>query len=219
MRLTWYGHAAFLVEASDGTRIILDPYRPGSFGPQLTYGPIEDEADAALASHGHEDHNAVDLIPKAKIRQIGPDDLTVGSVHVRGIRTSHDEAGGNQRGSNTVMVLEGEGLRIVHLGDLGHTLTKEQQEALGHVDVLLVPVGGYFTIGAKQAAKTVEQLNPRLVIPMHYRTPKCSFPIAPVEDFLATQKRVQRLKQSTLEVTQESLPSETTVIVLEPARG
>ena len=218
MRLTWYGHSAFLIEAADGTRIILDPYRPGSFGPQLTYAPITDTADAALASHEHEDHNAVDTIRGASVTAIHPRDLQIGPVHVTGVPTSHDQVGGKQRGQNTVMILEDGEIRLVHLGDLGHRLTADQQRAIGRVDVLLVPVGGYFTIDAKQAAEVVDQLAPAVVIPMHYRSPKCSLPIAPVDDFLGTQPQVDRAGSSTIEITPQTLPKKRTVIVLRPAR-
>ncbi len=218
MRLTWYGHAAFLVEASDGTRIILDPYRPGSFGADLTYQPIGDTADVVLASHGHDDHGAVDTIPGNPLTVIHPRQLQAGAVAVTGVPTKHDEHGGAQRGENTVMILEDAGLRLVHLGDLGHPLDAATRRFVGRADVLLIPVGGFYTIDAHTAAAVVSALQPAVVIPMHYRNDRCNFPIAPVDDFLTTQSRVVRVGSSSVELTPDSLPAETTTIVLEHAR-
>lgn len=218
MRLTWYGHAAFLLEASDGTRIILDPYRAGAFGDELTYDPIAETADAALASHAHDDHDAVDTIPGNPLTTIHPRELSVGTVSVQGIPTKHDEAGGTKRGENTVMVLEADGLRVAHLGDLGHPLSAAEREDIGAVDVLLIPVGGYYTIDAAQAAEVVSALQPSIVVPMHYRNESCSFPITPVDDFLATQTRVVQVGSSVLDLSSISLPQETTTYVLKPAR-
>lgn len=218
MRLTWYGHSAFLVEASDGTRIIVDPYRPGAFGKELTYGPINETADAVLASHAHEDHGAVDTIPGHPLTAVHPRGLTVGTVSVAGVPTKHDEAGGQKRGENTVIILEADGLRVAHLGDLGHRLSADERKNIGAVDVLLIPVGGYFTIDADQAADVVNTLQPAVVVPMHFRNRSCSFPIAPVDDFLATQLRVVRAGSSVLDLDSTALPQQTTTYVLEPAR-
>lgn len=218
MRLTWYGHSAFLMEASDGTRIIIDPYRSGAFANALRYAPIDDTADAVLASHAHDDHGATDTIPGHPLTAIHPGNLNIGPFAVTGLLTFHDTENGRKRGDNTIIVVDVEGLRVAHLGDLGHELDPAGRAALGRVHVLLIPVGGFYTIDATAAARTVQALEPRVVVPMHYKTDMVDMPIAPVEDFLRTQSRVRRIADSTLEITLQGLPAETTTMVLEHAR-
>jgi len=218
MRITWYGHSAFLVEAEDGTRIILDPYRSGAFGGALRYGPIAEPADAVVASHTHDDHGAVDTIPGRPRVLIEPTLAEVGRVTIRGVPADHDAVHGAERGHETILVLEDSGMRLVHLGDLGHELDQATVDRIGKTDVLLIPVGGYFTIDAATAAGVVDSLAPRIVVPMHYKTDKCDFPIASVEDFLATQDAVLRMDTSAFTVTTTNLPAERTIYVPTSAR-
>ena len=171
MKLTWYGHSCFLVETADGS-VVFDPYSPGSV-PGLTLPPLT--ADAVSCSHGHHDHGYA-----AGVTLSGK---TPGFT-LRTVPCFHDEKSGALRGENRIAVLEAEGLRLVHLGDLGHPLSTEQREAVGRPDVLLIPVGGYFTIDAGTAAEVVRALRPRITIPMHYRGPSFGYEvIGPVEDF------------------------------------
>jgi len=218
MKITYFGHSSFLVEGQDGTSIILDPYLTGSFDGAVKYAPIDEAADAVLASHGHDDHGATDTVLGTPKVVVHPQAEVIGQIAVTGVETAHDEAGGTKRGRNTVMVLDDGDIRLVHLGDLGHLLDTAAVRAIGKVDVLLIPVGGFFTIDHNEAAQVVEQLAPRIVIPMHYKTEKVDFPIAPVDDFLETQSQVEIEESSSLEVSQESLPAERTVIVLSPSR-
>jgi len=218
MRITWYGHSAFLVEAENGTRVILDPYRSGAYGGALRYDPIEEPADAVVSSHTHDDHGAVDTIPGNPQVLIEPTSAAVRTVTIRGVPAYHDARGGAERGDMTLLVLEDEGLRVVHLGDLGHELDQDTIDRIKTPDVLLIPVGGHFTIDAATAARVVDSLAPRIVVPMHYKTDKCDFPIASVEDFLATQHVVIRLATSTFTVTIADLPVTRTVYVPQAAR-
>ena len=218
MRITYYGHSCFLVEAEDKTRVILDPYLHGAFGGAVMYDPVDEPADAVVASHEHDDHSATGTIPGKPRVFLHPESERVGSVQITGIQVDHDDAGGTARGKNTIAVLDDGDLRLVHLGDLGHTLDAATVQKIGPVDVVLVPVGGHFTIDHKAAAAVVEALAPRVVIPMHYKTDKVDFPIVGVDAFLGTQKTVRRNPGSTLEVTKASLPAERTVIVLPHAR-
>ncbi|GAB4249045.1 MAG: MBL fold metallo-hydrolase [Thermoleophilia bacterium] len=218
MKITWFGHAAFLLEASDGTRLIVDPYRSGSFDGKLAYKPIDTEADAVLATHRHEDHAAVDTIPGDPRILVEPRSADIGAVRVRGIPVYHDTDAGEARGENTILVIEDAGLRVVHLGDLGHELDSETIEEIGEVDVLLIPVGGLFTIDAATAAKIAADLDPRVVIPMHYRTSRCAFDISPVDDFLELHAEVRELGEHTVELSKDTLPEERTVLVLDYAR-
>lgn len=218
VKITYFGHSAFLLESAAGTRIIIDPYRPGAYGGALRYAAIAEPADAVVASHAHDDHGATDTIPGEPQVFVHPSEAQVGSWHVKGVDVYHDDEGGKSRGRNTVIVLDDGDLRIAHLGDLGHVLSEAELQAIGQVDVLLVPVGGHFTIDHQQAAKVVESISPRVVIPMHFKTDKVDFPIKPVESFLSTQATVRREAGPTIELSRASLPPTRTTIVLAQAR-
>ncbi|MBN1319340.1 MAG: MBL fold metallo-hydrolase [Thermoleophilia bacterium] len=218
MRLTYFAHASFLVEARDGTRVILDPYRHGAFDGAVKYDPIEEPADAVIVSHLHEDHAASDTIPGDPLVLVQPSSEAVGELRITGISTAHDEAGGAKRGDNTITVLDDGDLRLVHLGDLGHTLDQGTLDQIGAVDILLVPVGGFFTIDHEEAAAVVDSLRPMIVIPMHYKTDGVDFPVATVDPFLKTQTNVLRDVGATLEMTRATLPAERTTVVLARSR-
>lgn len=217
MKITWYGHAAFKIVTADGTRLIIDPYEPGAFGGALSYGKITDEADVVLTSHDHADHNYVKDIRGgfARINKAGPHE--VGRVKITAIPTFHDPSQGKERGLNLLFIIEADDLRLVHTGDLGHLLTKDVVETIGSLDVLLVPVGGFYTIDAKEATEVVDALKPRIVVPMHFKTRKCDFPIAPVEDFIKEKGDVQYAEGADLEVDKASLPVSTRVVILKYA--
>jgi len=218
MRLTYFGHSCFLLQASDDTRVILDPYRCGSFDGAIRYEPVDETADVVTASHLHDDHGATDTIPGNPRVLVHPVSETAGAVEITGVDVAHDEAGGEKRGKNTIVVLDDGDLRLAHLGDLGHTLDEDMLKAIGPVDVVLVPVGGFFTIDHDEASRVIESLGPKIVVPMHYKTDKVDFPIAAVDPFLATQKVVERRGDSVLEVTKATLPAERVTIVLKNAR-
>ncbi|NLV71426.1 MAG: MBL fold metallo-hydrolase [Actinobacteria bacterium] len=218
MRLTYFGHSSFLVETADGTRVIFDPYRPGSFDGAVKYGPIDEPADVVIASHLHDDHGAVDTIPGDPLVFVHPVAETVGNLCISGVEVAHDEAGGEKRGKNTITTLDDGDIRLVHLGDLGHVLDAATVESIGSVDVLLIPVGGFFTIDHEEAASVIEALGPSIVVPMHFKTDSVDFPIAPVDQFLETQQTVEQKDVCTLEVTHETLPRDRTTILLTHSR-
>ena len=209
MKLTWLGHACFLVEEA-GYRILLDPYtgvegypplwqtagRSGALIEGVLDGPPDEPripVHKILCSHGHFDHCAADqarLLPE-----------TPGPFALRAVETFHDDQGGTLRGTNTIHVLSAGGVTVAHLGDLGHRLSPEQIAAVGTPDVLLVPVGGVYTVDAREAKAVCETLNPRCVIPMHYRHAPYGLPnVAGVEEFLALWPQVRRLEGPSLEV-------------------
>lgn len=180
MIFTCIGHAKFLIELENGLRIVTDPY-----DATCGYPVTSVKADVVLVSHGHHDHSAVDTIPGAPrvIDASGEYDLGDG-VSVIAVEAFHDDAEGTKRGRTLLFAIRAEGLNALHLGDLGHIPTAAQAEALGTADVLMVPVGGFFTIDAAQAKATAELLQARVILPMHYKT--CvneDWPIAPVTEF------------------------------------
>jgi L-ascorbate metabolism protein UlaG (beta-lactamase superfamily) len=136
-------------------------------------------------------------------------------IEFNGVLAYHDKSKGRERGSNTVIRINVDGIRVCHLGDLGHVLDDSQLDDLGEVDILLIPVGGVFTIDAREATKLVEKMNPKIVIPMHYKTDKCDFPLLNVEEFLKGKERVKRVNSSEVEI--KELPVSREIIVLEHA--
>jgi L-ascorbate metabolism protein UlaG (beta-lactamase superfamily) len=212
INITWYGHAMFLIDAGEGKKIITDP-----FDERVGYPLPAVSADIVTVSHDHFDHNNTTAIggnPQV-VRILGSQ--TINGVKITGIGSFHDETGGSQRGENTIYVFEIGELKIVHLGDLGHILTGEQVGELANVDILLIPVGGNYTIGAEAAAKVVEQIKPKVVIPMHYKTADCTIDIASVDDFTAKYGSVEH-KPSTVSISKTSLPASTQVWVMDYVR-
>lgn len=215
MIIKFLGHACFLITADDGTRIMIDPYESGAFGNALSYGPITDEADVVLVSHDHADHNYVRGVPGSP--QVCRSTCMMRDIQFNVTMTYHDDAHGSKRGENAVFSFELDGIRLCHVGDLGQHLTADHVADIGEVDVLMVPVGGNFTINAEQAWQLVEQLSPRVVIPMHYKTAKTNLPIEPVDGFLAGRRNVERRGKSEIELTPETLGEDLRIVVLEPA--
>jgi L-ascorbate metabolism protein UlaG (beta-lactamase superfamily) len=213
MKIKWLGHASFLITSDSGVKVITDPYQTSE---NLKYGEINESADIVTVSHEHSDHNNI-----AGVR--GNPEVVRGTAKVKGIAfdaipTYHDESEGNQRGKNKIYCFEVDGVRVCHLGDLGHPLNDEQVSELGRVDVLLTPVGGNYTIDAKVAGRVENKLAPRVVIPMHFKNERCaSFPVAGVDDFCKGKSNVKRLNTSEIEFKQVELPTSTQVIVMEPA--
>ena len=201
MIITCIAHAMFLMELDNGLRVLTDPVGEDSGFP---VSPVK--ADVALVSHHHHDHCALENVPGAKVIETAGVHCPADGLRVTAVKSFHDDANGTKRGENLLFLIEAEGLRVAHLGDLGHLPTPAQREALGRVDVLLVPVGGFYTIDAKQAKAIVDQLNPRIVIPMHYRGEGFGFDvIAPVDDFLSLwEGTVKVLEGNTAEVTADT---------------
>lgn len=217
MIIKFLGHAAFFITTADGTRIVIDPYEPGGYDGAIAYGRLREPADLVVVSHEHADHSYVKMVPGHPEVVRGTGEVKHGSITFRGVAAYHDTSRGAERGENVIRVIDADGITLCHLGDLGHALGPEDAAALMPIDVLMVPVGGTFTIDAKAATAVVNRLSPRLAIPMHYRTPKVGFNIASVEAFLAGKSRVRREVGSEIEITKESLPEPTEIVVLEPA--
>lgn len=185
MIIKYWGHAFFTLTLESGTVIACDPY-----GDFYEFPKRSLKADVCLMSHHHHDHDGVSsLQPGAQMLDQTGVLHPLDGVKVTGIPTWHDEKQGALRGPNTFYVIEAEGLRIGHAGDLGHVPDKQQLAKIGRLDVLLLPVGGYYTIDAVTALEVCRLLQPVVTIPMHYRTPyDQEMPIAPVQDFLTLAK-------------------------------
>jgi L-ascorbate metabolism protein UlaG (beta-lactamase superfamily) len=217
MRIKYLGHAAFELALEDGRRILFDPYEAGAFGGALAYGPITGSYDVVVVSHDHADHCCRDVAEKAGRVIDAAGTETIAGITVTSIPAFHDESKGKERGKNLMSVVEAEGLRVAHLGDLGHPLTGKEAKSLGALDVVFVPVGGHFTIDAETAVRVVESLDPKIVIPMHFKTDRVDFPIKGVDSFTDLVENVERAGRSEMTVTKETLPRERKVVVLKPA--
>jgi len=213
MKIKWYGHAAFLITSDRGVRVLTDPYEPG-FGGQLSYGAIGDRVDLVLTSHDHADHNYTKDLPGSPQIVSGTVTKTVEGISVQGTATFHDPSSGSERGKNTVFTLTVDGVKVCHLGDLGHILSQTEAAEIGPVDLLLIPVGGFYTIDAGEATRVIEIIKPKVVIPMHFKTEKCGFPIASVDDFLKGKAGVKRPGTSEISFNKSDLPQQTEIVVL-----
>ncbi len=219
--LRWHGQSFFEIESSTGTRIVTDPHAIEAYGRKSVL------ADLILLSHLHNDHTQVEVVQnrsRAKIlsglRDTGkkldwnPVEETFRDVRIRSVGVYHDNRGGLERGKNMVFIIEVDGLRIVHLGDLGHLLTEAQIKRIGPVDVLLIPVGGVYTINGDEAKRVVEQLKPRqYIIPMHCGTEVYDDLLSP-QEFLEDQKNVRRLPSNKLTIELGTKPATPMIVVL-----
>jgi len=214
MKIKYLGHSSFVITSDSGIKIIIDPYEAGG---ALGYGRIEESADIVIVSHDHFDHNNVAAVRGNPELVTGAVTTKIKGIEFKGIPSYHDDAGGRQRGKNTIFCFEVDGIRVCHLGDLGHQLSAQQVADLSKVDILLIPVGGSVTIDAKVASQVGDKLAPRVIIPMHYKTAKCALPIAGVDEFLRGKEGVNKLDASEVEFKQGELPAQTQIIVLKSA--
>jgi len=217
MKIKFYGHSAFLITSDQGATIALDPYESGAFGGALTYGKIPDQADVVLVSHDHADHNDAKDVPGSPEIVKGSGPKTAKGISFKGISAYHDPSKGSERGANTIFTFAVDGIRVCHLGDLGHILSDKDLAEIGPVDILFIPVGGHFTIDPKEATRVADQIKPRVLIPMHFKTDKVNFPIVPVEDFLKGKIRVKRTGKSEAAFEKGALPNQMEIVVLEPS--
>lgn len=212
MEITWYGQSCFRLR-NRGLSLMTDPYSPeiGIKLPRLT-------ATVVTVSHEHEDHNYVKGVRGSPYVISGPGEYEVGGVFVFGVRTYHDAKEGAERGKNTAYLIEFEGVTVCHLGDLGHVLTQEQVEQLNGVNVLLIPVGGRTTLTGAKAAEVVGQLEPSIVIPMHYKIRGLEASLETANRFLKEMGVEKPEHAETLSVSegQFSEGDETRVVLLEP---
>ena len=210
MEITWYGQACFRLR-SRGLSVVTDPYGTdlGIKLPRLT-------ATVVTVSHFHDDHSNVQAVKGSPFVITGPGEYEIEGIFVIGVSTFHDAKKGEELGRNTAYLIEFEDLTICHLGDLGHIPDQEQIEQLNSVDILLIPVGGHSTLTASKAAEVIGQLEPKVVVPMHYQIPGLNVQLNSVSRFLKEMAIEAPTKQESLNITKNQLPEETQVFILEP---
>lgn len=212
MDITWLGQSSFRIKGKSVT-VVTDP-----FSSQTGFKFPKIEADIVTISHDHEDHNQAKSVDGGPKVLVNPGEYEIKEVSVFGIPTYHDAHLGEERGQNIIFVIKIDSIIICHLGDLGHKLTEEQIEQIGSVDILMVPVGGTFTIDAKQAVEVVSSLEPKVIMPMHYKiegmASSLAEKLASVEDFVK-EMGTEPIKDSKYSVTLDKLPLEVQIVVLE----
>ncbi|HEX6548319.1 MAG TPA: MBL fold metallo-hydrolase [Candidatus Dormibacteraeota bacterium] len=211
MDVTWLGHGCFRLRGRNAVAIT-DPYPP-SLGPKL--GKLD--ADLVTVSHPHENHAYVQAVKDARLID-GPGEYEVAGISVIGLPTFHDDRSGEDRGRNTVYLIDIDDVLVCHLGDLGHRLDDNDLEALGTVDVLLAPVGGGTSLDATRAAEVVRQIEPRIVVPMHYALPAVKKQLEPADRFLKEMGVTEAEPIGRLSVQATTGETETTKVVVLEAR-
>ena len=217
MEIKWFGQSCFLVRTSQNgqeKKIVIDPFSPeiGLKLPKL-------EADILLVTHQHYDHNYTKAISGEYFLIDEPGEYEVQNIFIRGIFSFHDDKQGKERGPNTIYVIqpEGEKITLCHLGDLGQKeLTSKQIEQIGQVDILLIPVGGHYTIDAYSAQKVISQIEPRIVIPMHYFIPNLKIKLDGIDEFLKVMGVSDIEPQPKLVVRKEKMQKKKKIIQLKP---
>ncbi len=215
MEITYFGHSSFRLKGKSAV-VVTDPFESGSLGLKF---PKHVEADILTVSHAHPDHSATKEVEGSPYILHGPGEYEIKGVGVVGLASFHDDSNGSVRGKNTIFRYELEGLSLVHLGDVGHVLSSAQVDDLDGVNVLFVPVGGMSTITAAQAVQIVRDIEPDIVIPMHYGRPELDQKIygglSPVTEFLKEIGKEAVVPQAKLSITKDKLPAEMQVVVLE----
>ena len=217
MKLKWYGHSSFLITADNGLKIITDPYESGGYDGAVGYGEIPDSADIVLCSHDHPDHGYTEAL-KGDFQVVDKAGITsLKGIDFNGVEAYHDTEEGSQRGTVIMFSFCVDGVNICHLGDLGHEIDAETALKIGNVDLLLIPVGGMFTINGKVADKVIETINPKIVIPMHYKTGKCGFPLARIDEFIDRKRNISLMASYEIAITKETLPKKQMIMILDHA--
>jgi len=195
MEITWLGHSSFLIEDSKGRKVLTDP-----FDKSVGYDIFEGSADLVTISHHHFDHCYIKNLSKDIPVVDKSGFFNFCDIPLTGFSSYHDKMKGAKRGENVIFVFEMDGYRVCHLGDLGYVLSQNEIEELGRIDVLMIPVGGNFTIDGKEAAELSKALKSHIIIPMHYKTPDLKFPLEGLEDFLINMNNGEKIKNIKLSI-------------------
>lgn len=210
MDIIWYGQACFKLKGKLAS-VVIDPYDPEFVGLKP---PKDLSADITLATHDHKDHNYFNLISAGTLKIQGPGEYEAKGVTVLGVGVYHDQQKGAERGRNTVYNVGIDGLNVVHLGDIGHTLTEDLVQEIGNTDILLIPVGSVYTIDAELASQIVSQLEPKIIIPMHYYLEGLKFELEGVDKFLKEMGAESVEPVNKFSITKDKLPEEPQVVLL-----
>ena len=197
MKLKWYGHSCFSLTFADGTTLITDPFDDTTGYPLCTA-----RADAVLSSHDHFDHNHIASISGSPTMINTPGMHELNGIKITRTAAFHDPEEGKLRGKNVIFAVEAEGLKLVHLGDLGHMPNAEQLETIKNADVIMMPIGGTFTITTPQAVELIAQAKPRTALAMHFHNDYCQFPISDEKEFVALTGAVEMPNE--IEITSET---------------
>lgn len=211
MKIEWLYHSCFLLTNARGGRLLTDPFGPSA---DLRYPVPSARCDVATISHAHGDHDYTANLPAGFARVDRAGRHSAAGFAIEGIESFHDERQGALRGENLMFTIEADGLRVAHLGDLGHEPSVKQLSLLGKVDVLLLPVGGYFTIDGAQAARVAKTIGAKLTIPMHYKTDLIDYPISDERPFVEAMGGAEYAEGRELEVSRDTLPRRPQVLVL-----
>ncbi len=214
MQITWLGQSCFQIASSQGKNgqvaIVTDP-----FDERLGLKALQLEAEIVMVSHNHYDHNNAKAIKGNPFLINGPGEYDIQGAYIQGIPAFHDDSQGKERGETTIFTIEMEEMRICHLGDLGQKeLTEDQLEKIGTIDILMIPIGGVYTIDAKGAAKIISQIEPKIIIPMHYQIPKLKMKLEGLDKFLKTMGQKAQEPQNKIIIKKKDLPEEETRIVI-----
>ncbi len=212
MDISYLGHASFRFRGKK-TTVVTDPFDPRMVGTKFP----KIDADIITVSHHHEDHNAIANISGNPFIVDGPGEYEIQGVRFIGLSSFHDNNKGKDRGENTIFAIELDGVHIVHLGDLGEMLSEKTREKLGTVDVLCIPVGGVYTIDEKQAVELISEIEPSIVIPMHYGRPDINQEVfgslRPLSSFLKLVGQEQAQPVTKLMVTKDKIPDHTQIVI------
>lgn len=203
LKIRWHGHSCF--EITNDITLVTDPHDGKSIGipaPNVT-------GDIILVSHDHYDHNSVKTVEKEGSKVVTDErKRTIGDVEIKGVESFHDECKGKKRGKNIMYKFTVNGISFCHLGDLGHMLSDDAVQKIGDVDILFVPIGGTFTVDDKQAWAVVKKINPKIIVPMHYKIGGLSLPIAGIDQFLEKSKLTVNYVGNEIDIEKEDLPGE-----------
>lgn len=210
MDIYWYGQSCFKIKGKTAT-VVVDPFSPREEGAKV---PKDLEAQIVLVTHNHQDHNNVSAILGEPLIISGPGEYEKNGVSIVGISSFHDKKQGEERGKNTIYHILMDGISLIHLGDLGTKLTEEQLSLIDEANILMVPVGGVYTIDGQEAAEVIAQLEPGIVIPMHYNLAGFNDNLAGLEPFLKEMGAENITPLPKLSTSKDKIPEETTVVLL-----
>lgn len=209
MIITWYGHSCFRLESKD-ISLLIDP-----FSQEIGLRPPKIKDNIVLVTHQHYDHNNIEGMPEESFLIKGPGEYEVKGVFIRGIQSFHDKAQGQERGLNTIYIIKMEDMVLAHLGDFGEgRLSEEQVEKIGDIDILMIPVGGVYTINYKEAAETINQIEPKIVVPMHYNIQGLKVDIDGPEKFLKEISLTPEKAEKSWKIQKKNLPAEEMKLVM-----